>query len=301
LEVARVLASNNQLQQAADCYKRAARTPEYGDVLAEAALLLLPERPDDALTLANDYLARVAQDSKALEFIVEMQGSSQPLSQARKQALAKLLSSQPHSVDYEMAKAELWKQAGRLVQAEAHFAAAVLADQDNSALRAALAYTLWLQERKADALSQLNQLPPGAFDNPNLRTFRAIVLAATGARDQAIHELGQVLVSNPANPQAKLMRADLLSQAGKYQEALWELCQMLAFHPEIDQAGDAVVAMVQEGKLPVSTILLALDQAHTIARQPSAVRKVVSRLGKADNQATVDKWLADHPAVEGGE
>ncbi len=147
LEVARTLASSNQLHQAADCYKRAARSPKYGKALAEAALLLLPERPDDALALANDYVARIVQDSKALELIVEMQGNSQPLSQARQQALAKLLSSQPHSSDYEMAKVELWKQAGRPMEAEAYYAAEVLADPSNSALRAALAYALWLQER----------------------------------------------------------------------------------------------------------------------------------------------------------
>ncbi len=235
-----------------------------------------------------------------LELIVEMQVSSQSLSQARKQALAKLLSSQPHSVDYEMAKVELWKQAGRPVQAEAYFGVEVLADQNNSALRAALAYILWLQGRKANALTQLNQLPAQAFQNPNLHIFKATVLAAAGDRDQAIHELGQVLVNNPANPQGKLMRADLLSQAGKYQEALWELSQTLAFHPEIDQAGDAVVAMVRDGHVPVGTVLIALGQAHTIARQSSTVRKVVSRLGQADNQASVDKWLTDHPAVEGG-
>ncbi len=301
LEVARVLASSNQLQQAAHCYKRAAHLPKYGNVLAEAALLLLPEHSHDALALANDYLARIVQDSKALELIVEMQGSSQPLSQARQQALAKLLSSQPRSSDYEMAKVELWKQAGRLIEAEAYYAAEVLADQHNSALRAALAYTLWLQERKADALTQLNQLPAQAFQNSTLRIFRATALAASGEREQAIHELGQVLVDNPANPQAKLMRADLLSQAGEYQEALWELCQTLAFHPEIDQAGDAVVAMVQEGKLPVSTVLLALDQAHAIARQPEVVRKLVLRLRKWANQEAVEQWLANHPRLDEGE
>ncbi len=110
-----------------------------------------------------------------------------------------------------------------------------------------------------------------------------------------------MLVDNPANPQAKLMRADLLNQAGEYQEALWELSQTLAFHPEIGQAGDAVVAMVQEGKLPVSTVLLALDQAHAIARQPEVVREVASRLNQAGNRATVEKWLSDHPQLnEGG-
>ncbi len=301
LEVARVLASSNQLQQAAHCYKRAARLPKYGNALAEAALLLLPEHPDDALALANDYLARIVQDSKALELIVEMQGSSLPLNQARKQALAKLLSSQPRSSDYEMAKVGLWKQAGRLIEAEAHFAAQVVADQDNSALRAALAYALWLQERKADALTQLNQLPAQAFQNSNLRIFRATALAATGDRDQAIDELGRVLVDNPANPQAKLMRADLLSQAGKYQEALWELGQTLVFHPEIEQAGDAVVAMIQEGKLPVSTVLLALDQAHAIARQPEVVRKLVPQLGKWADQEAVEQWLANHPRLDEGE
>jgi len=122
LEIARILFRSNQLQQAADCYKRAARLPKYGKALAEAALLLLPERPDDALALANDYVARIVQDSKALEFIIEMQGSSLPLSQARKQALVKLLSSRPHSSDYEMAKVELWKQAGRPIEAEAYYA-----------------------------------------------------------------------------------------------------------------------------------------------------------------------------------
>jgi len=301
LEVARVLASSNQIQQAADCYQRASRLPQYGYALAEAALLLLPEHPQDSLALANDYLARVVQDSKALELIVEMQGSSPPLSAARSQALAKLLSSQPRSSDYEMAKVELWKQAGRLIEAEAHFAAEVVADQDNSARRAALAYALWLQERKADALTQLNQLPAQAFQNSNLRIFRATALAATGDRDQAIHELGQVLVDNPANPQAKLMRADLLSQAGEYQEALWELGQTLALHPEIDQAGDAVVAMVEEGNLPMSTLLLALDQAHAIARQPEVVRKLVLQLSRGANQAAVEQWLANHPRLDEGE
>ncbi len=301
LEIARVLASNNQLQKAAACYERAARLPKYGYALAEAALLLLSEHPQDSLALANDYLARFVQDSKALELIVEVQGSSQPLSQARKQALSKLLSSPPHSSDYEMAKVELWKQAGRLVAAEAYYAAELLTDQDNSALRAALAYTLWLQERKSDALTQLSRLPAQAFQNSNLRIFRATVLAATGERNQAIHELGQVLIDNPANLQAKLIRADILSQAGEYQEALWELCQTLVFHPEAQQAADAVVALVQEGKLPVSIVLQALDQAHAIARQPAIVRKVVSRLGQIDNHAAVDKWLADHPTVDGGE
>jgi len=301
LEVARVLASRNQLPQAADCYKRAAHSPKYGNALAEAALLLLPEHPDDALALTNDYLVRVVQDSKALELIVEMQGSSLPLSQARKQALARLLSSRPHSSDYEMAKVELWKQAGRPIEAEAYFAAEVLADPDNSALRAALAYALWLQDQKTKALAQLNQLPAQAFQNPNLRIFRATALAASGEREQAIHELGQVLVDNPADPQAKLMRADLLGQAGEYQEALWELCQTLAFHPEIDQAGDAVVAIVQDGKLPVSTVLLALDQAHAIARQPEVVRKVASRLSQAGNRVTAEKWLSDHPLLNEGE
>ncbi len=301
LEVARGLASNNQLQQAAHCYKRAAHSAKYGNVLAEAALLLLPEHPDDALALANDYLARVVQDSKALELIVEMQGRSLPLNQAHQQALAKLLSSQPHSSDYEMAKVELWKQAGRPIEAEAYFAAEVLADPDNSALRAALAYALWLQERKADALTQLNRLSAQAFQNPNLRIFRATALAAGGEREQAINELGKVLVDNPANPQAKLMRADLLSQAGEYQEALWELCQTLTFHPEIDQAGDAVVTMAQDGKLPVSTMLLALDQAHAIARQPEVVRKLVPQLGKWANQEAVEQWLANHPRLNEGE
>jgi len=301
LEIARVLASSNQLQQAADCYQRAACLPQYGYALAEAALLLLAEHPQDSLALANDYLARIVQDSKALELIVEIQGSSQPLSQARKQALAKLLSSQPHSSDYEMAKVELWKQAGRLIQAEAHFAAQVLSDQNNSALRAALAYTLWLQERKADALAQLNQLPAQAFQNSTLHIFKATALAAGGDRDQAIHELGQVLVDNPANPQGKLMRADLLSQAGEYQEALWELGQSLAFHPEIGQAGDTVVAMVQEDKLPLSTVLLALDQAHAISRQPDVVRKLAARLSKGANQEAVEQWLANHPRLDEGE
>ena len=301
LEIARILASSNHLQQAANYYKRAAHSPKYGKALAEGALLLLAENPQDSLALANDYLARVVQDSKALELIVEMQGSSQPLSPARKQALAQLLSSQPRSSDYEMAKVELWKQAGRLIEAEAHFAAEVLADQDNSALRAALAYALWLQERKADALTQLNRLPAQAFQNPNLRIFRATVLAAGGEREQAIHELGQVLVDNPANPQAKLMRADLLSQAGEYQEALWELGQTLALHPEIDQAGDAVVAIVGEGKLPVSTVLLALDHAHAIAREPEVVRKLVPRLSKWANQEAVEQWLANHPRLDEGE
>ncbi len=301
MAIARILVRSNQLQQAANYYKRAARLPKYGKVLAEGALLLLAEHPQDSLALANDYLARVVQDSKALELIVEMQGSSQPLSPAREQALAKLLSSLPRSSDYEMAKVELWKQAGRLIEAEAHFAAEVVADQDNSALRAALAYALWLQERKADALTQLNRLPAQAFQNPTLRIFRATALAAAGDRDQAIHELGQVLVDHPAQPQAKLTRADLLGQAGEYQEALWELGQTLVFHPEIQQAGDAVVAMVQEGKLPVSTVLLALDHAYAIARQPEVVRKLVPRLSKWANQEAVEQWLANHPRLDEGE
>ncbi len=298
LEIARILANSNHFQQAAACYERAARLPKYGNALAEAALLLLPEHPHDALALANDYLARVVQDSKALELIVEMQGSSQPVNQAQEQALARLLSSQSYSVDYEMAKVELWKQAGRLIQAEAHFAAQVLGDQDNSALRAALAYALWLQDQKTKALAQLNQLPPQAFQNSNLRIFKAMALAAGGEREQAIHELGKVLVDNPANPQAKLMRADLLGQAGKYQEALWELGQTLIFHSEIQQAGDAVVAMVQDGKIPVSTVLLALDQAHAIALQPGVVRKLATQLSKETNQAAVEQWLANHPRLD---
>ena len=110
-----------------------------------------------------------------------------------------------------------------------------------------------------------------------------------------------MLVDNPANPQAKLMRADLLSQAGEYQEALWELGQTLVFHPEIDQAGDAVVAIVQEGKLPVSTVLLALDHAHAIARQPEAVRNLVLQLSKWANQEAVEQWLANHPRLDEGE
>jgi len=59
--------------------------------------------------------------------------------------------------------------------------------------------------------------------------------------------------------------------------------------------------MVQEGKLPVSTVLLALDQAHAIARQPEVVRKVASRLSQAGNRVTVEKWLSDHPRLNEGE
>ena len=295
LEVARLLSSTNQAAAAGRYYERAARSPKYGHVLAEAALLQLQDHPKVALATANTYLGRVVRDEEALALIVELQASPQQLTPEQQEAGARLLSSRPRGTEYQIAKVDLRKLAGRLVEAEASLAAAVLAEPNSPALRAALAYALWLQGKPTQALTQLDQLAASAYDDPGLRTLKATILADAGAAEQALNELGQALVAQPRHSQAAMLRARLLREAGKYQEALWEICQVLTYTPGPPGAGDGVVEMVNEGQLLLPTVLSALSQAYAAARQPGVIRKLVLGLTEAGGQATVEEWLANHP------
>lgn len=296
LEVARLLGSLGQTEKAAQYYRRAARSPEHGSALAEAALLQLQDHPQAALTAANTYLGRIAGDEEALWLIIELQSSSQQPSSPQIQALAQLLSSQPHSAAYEIAKVNLLKLAGRLTEAESSLTAAVATDPDNTPLRIALAYVLWLQEKPTEALTHLEQLPAGALADPSLRILKATILAGTNSQHRAIDELGQALVAQPHHPQAALLRAELLGKAGKQQEALWELCQVLTFHPEIEVAGEAIVEMHKQASLPANTILAGLSQAYATTRQPETIRQLVVQLGELGAKEPVQQWLANHPA-----
>ncbi len=295
LEVARVMVSAGEVVAAGRYYERAARSPKYGQALAEAALLQLEDHPGAALAAANGYLVRVVQDDEALALVVELQVSTKQLTEAHKGALARLLDRPPQSADYEIAKVALLRLAGRLVQAEANLAVAVLAEPDNWALRAALAYTLWLQGRPADALTQLERIPTEAGTDPGLRTFKATVLAEAGYPHKALDELGQALVAQPRDLQAALLRASVLHEVGRYEEALWEFCQVLILDPEIADAGASVVAMVKEGSPPWPMVLTALSYTYAVTGRPEVIRDLVLQLANWGDQAAVEQWLVNHP------
>jgi len=226
-----------------------------------------------------------------------MQSSAQGLSEARQEALGRLLRSRPRSAEYYMARVDLVQQAGRLTQAEAALTTQVLADPDNWALRAALAYARRLQGRTAEAQAQLDKLPAAAFADPSLQILRATILADSGAAGRALGELNQALAAQPGNRQAILLRVKLLREAGKYQEALWELCQIISHYPDAGDAAGQVVELVQQGKLPLATVLQALDQVYPTAVNTEAIRGVTWKLAEnpATDQAVVEQWLANHP------
>ncbi len=295
LAAARLLASVNQPRAAGKYYERAARSPKYGHVLAEAALLQLPGHPQAALGAANTYLGRVVRDDEALALIIELQARAEEPTAAQKDAVGRLLSSRPRSAEYQIAKVDLWQQAGRMVEAEAHLRAAVLANPDNAPLRTALAYALWLRGQPADALGQLGQLPAEVFDDPGLRTLKATILADGGSAELAISELGEALITEPEHPQAALLRAKLLKEAREYQEALWEICQTLIHHPESEAVRSQAAEMVKPGNLPLDMVLTALSQAYAVSHRPEVIRKLVLQFGESSDQIAVEQWLANHP------
>lgn len=291
---ARTLVGADQITEAVRYYSRAARVPQYVAALVEATEVLLDSRPAAAAKPATQYLARVAGDGQAVAWVAALLGGGQSIEPDEKEAVRRLLHSQPGTAAYQFAKVDVAELLGQLAQAEAQLAAQAATEPQDTATAAAVAYALWRQGRPTEALARLDMAV--ARGEPAVQVLRATLLDELGHTEQAAEVVSEALVAAPSLPQASLLRAKLLVGTGAYQEALWEYCQVLTRDPTVEPAVDGVMNLVRQGHLELSTVLTALSQVYAVCPQPGAIRELVGSLG---DQEIVHKWLAAHPQVRG--
>jgi len=289
---ARTLVAADQITQAVKYYSRAARVPRYVDALVEATEVLLDSRPAAAAKPATQYLARVARDEQAMAWVAELLVRGQSIESEEKEAVRRLLHSQPGTAAYQFAQVDLAEVLGQLPQAEARLAARVATQPQNTATAAGLAYALWRQGRATEALMRLDTVSAGA--EPAVQALRASVLAELGQTEPAVEAASEVLLAAPGRPQVSLLRARLLAEDEAYQEALWEYCQVLAREPSTKAAVTGVAELAKGRHVELSVILTALSQVYAVCPQPGVIRELAAGLG---DQELIHKWLATHPQV----
>ncbi|QQV78058.1 tetratricopeptide repeat protein [Sphingomonas aliaeris] len=208
-----------------------AATPDDFDIQLEYADMLFQDGQQAAAnqiirTVMEERPKDIALAGTILELFLAQGGSAIPLD---------TIASQAANVTLEMKSvyAQYASEVGRPDIAVAILNGAIdgPVSSENADAKAAYAYAVGLQGRRADAMSRLNEIIAFDPNNPRALIARARFLAKDGKATEAITDARTVVTGDPQNATARLTLANVLTARGDLDLALAALREGVRANP----------------------------------------------------------------------